>query len=178
MTMMQKPKSMICLTSEYFGAPVLESDESSFTFLESNALMSVSVQKVLFELARCYLTPPPTSVDVERLFGPAANIATDEQTFLPCFLCIVKSSVQMSGAGVRLILRSMSGSVQLKNLRLKSLTTIFKKKVSNLSRNSHFENKTLKIISPKIISVMFRQIRQHCQNHLNQLELNYPRNSV
>ena len=29
----------------------------------------------------------------------------------------------MSGAGVRLILRSLSGSVQLKNLRLKSLTT-------------------------------------------------------
>ena len=31
--------------------------------------------------------------------------------------------VQMSGAGVRLILRSMSSSVQLKNLGLKSLTT-------------------------------------------------------
>ena len=58
----------------------------------------------------------------ERLFGPAAKIATDELTFLPCFLCIVKSPVQMSGAGVRLILRSMSGSVQLKNLGLKSLT--------------------------------------------------------
>ena len=39
------------------------------------------------------------------------------------FFCIVKSPVQMSGAGVRLILRSMSGSVQLKNLRLKSLTS-------------------------------------------------------
>ena len=42
------------------------------------------------------------------------------QTF---FLCIVKSPVQKSGAGVRLIRRSMSGSVQLKNLGLKSLTT-------------------------------------------------------
>ena len=79
-------------------------------------------KKVLSELARCYLTPPPRSVDVERLFGPSANIATDGQTLLPCFLCIVKSPVQMSGAGVRLILRSMSGSVQLKNLGLKSLT--------------------------------------------------------
>ena len=44
------------------------------------------------------------------------------QKFLPCFLYTVKSPVQMSGAGVRLILRSMSGSVQLKKLRLKSLT--------------------------------------------------------
>ena len=60
----------------------------------------------------------------ERLFGSAANIATDERTnFLPGFLCIVKSPVQMSGAGVRLIHRSVSGSVQLKNLRLKSLTS-------------------------------------------------------
>ena len=59
----------------------------------------------------------------ERFFGSAANITTDERTnFLPCFLCIVKSPVQMSSAGVRSILRSMSGSVQLKNLRLKSLT--------------------------------------------------------
>ena len=40
-------------------------------------------------------------------------------------LSIVKSPVQKSGAGVRLIRRSMSGSVQLKNLGLKSLTTSF-----------------------------------------------------
>ena len=39
------------------------------------------------------------------------------------FLSIVKSPVQKSGAGVRLIHRSMFGSVQLKNLWLKSLTT-------------------------------------------------------
>ena len=39
------------------------------------------------------------------------------------FLCILKSPVQMSGSEVRLIFRSMSGSVQLKNLRFKSLTT-------------------------------------------------------
>ena len=40
------------------------------------------------------------------------------------FLSIVKSPVQKSGAEVRLIRRSMSGSVQLKNLGLKSLTTL------------------------------------------------------
>ena len=40
------------------------------------------------------------------------------------FLSIVKSPVQKSGAGVRLIHRSMSGSVQLKNLWLKSLTSV------------------------------------------------------
>ena len=38
------------------------------------------------------------------------------------FHFIVKCPVQMSGAGVRLILRSTSGSVQLKNLGFKSLT--------------------------------------------------------
>ena len=37
-------------------------------------------------------------------------------------IVIVKSPVQKSGAGVQLIRWSMSGSVQLKNLGLKSLT--------------------------------------------------------
>ena len=39
-----------------------------------------------------------------------------------CLVFLVKSPVQMSAAGVRSILRSMSGSVQLKNFGLKSLT--------------------------------------------------------
>ena len=38
-------------------------------------------------------------------------------------MCKVKCPVQMSGSGVRLIFRSMSGSVQLKNLGFKSLTS-------------------------------------------------------
>ena len=37
-------------------------------------------------------------------------------------LFIVKCPVQMSGSGVRLIFQTMFGSVQLKNLGLKSLT--------------------------------------------------------
>ena len=107
---------------EEYGAPVPESHESSSTFWKAMSDSGNKYKKMLSELARCNLALPPMSVDVERLFSPAANIATDEQTFSPCFLCIVKSPVQISGAGVRLILRSMSGSVQLKNLGLKSLT--------------------------------------------------------
>ena len=58
-------------------------------------------------------------LDLEPLYVSANIFYQSINDFL---LCMVKSPVQMSGAGVRLILRSMSGSVQLKNLRLKSLT--------------------------------------------------------
>ena len=60
-----------------------------------------------------------TGIDLEPLYV-SANIPY--QTINDFLLCMVKSPVQMSGAGVWLILRSMSGSVQLKNLGLKSLS--------------------------------------------------------
>ena len=59
-------------------------------------------------------------LDLEPLYVSANILYQSINDFLRC---IVKSPVQMSGAGVRLILRSLSGSVQLKKLRLKSLTT-------------------------------------------------------
>ena len=70
--------------------------------------------------------PLYVSANIPSLINPPINDRRADcfdiilsQTF---FLCIVKSPVQKSGAGVRLIRRSMSGSVQLKNLGLKSLT--------------------------------------------------------
>ena len=65
-------------------------------------------------------------LDLEPLYVSANILYQSINDFL---LCMVKSPVQMSGAGVRLILRSMSGSVQLKNLGLKSLTTASKARV-------------------------------------------------
>ena len=60
-------------------------------------------------------------LDLEPLYV-SANISY--QSINDLWLFMVKSPVQMSGAGVRLILRSMSGSVQLKTLGLKSLTSL------------------------------------------------------
>ena len=68
------------LLDKYFGAQVLESDGSFW-----KAMRESDTKNVISELARCYLTPPPKSVDFKRLFGPAANIATDEQTFCLVF---------------------------------------------------------------------------------------------
>ena len=50
-----------------------------------------------------------------------------------CLVFLVKSPVQISGAGVRSILQSMSDSFQLQNLRLKSLTSY------NIWRGAYFE---------------------------------------
>ena len=73
-------------------------------------------------LTLCWLFPMATKLaglDLEPLYV-SANISY--QSINDFWLFMVKSPVQMSGAGVRWILRSMYGSVQLKNLRLKSLT--------------------------------------------------------
>ena len=40
------------------------------------------IMKALARLAKQYLTPPPTSTDVERLFSVAGNILTDDRNRL------------------------------------------------------------------------------------------------
>jgi len=41
-----------------------------------------SLEKILSEIAIEYLTPPPTSVDVERLFSIAGQIVSDKRNKL------------------------------------------------------------------------------------------------
>ena len=56
------------------------------------------------------------------------------------YICKVNCPVQMSGSGVRLIFRSMSGSVQLKKFGFKSLTTPFTRFTLTPQTNHNTQN--------------------------------------
>ena len=50
-----------------------ENGEDTFKFWRNYSVTKDRAQKALCELARRYLTPPPTSTDVERLFSTAGG---------------------------------------------------------------------------------------------------------
>ena len=51
----------------------LKENETPFQFWKNYNCSTNIVEWSLAEIAKHYLTPPPTSVDVERLFSSAAN---------------------------------------------------------------------------------------------------------
>ena len=63
----------------FLSAPVEESLCLEFWKEFENGAAEDPVKLALARLAKKYLTPPPTSTDVERLFSVAGNILTDER---------------------------------------------------------------------------------------------------
>ena len=60
----------------------LKENETQFQFWKRYSCSTNIVERSLAEIAKQYLTPPPTSVDVERLFSSAANILTKKRNHL------------------------------------------------------------------------------------------------
>ena len=54
-------------------------EKSPLEYWKNLSLSQCLVEQNLAKIAKKYLTPPPTSVDVERLFSTAGNILTDKR---------------------------------------------------------------------------------------------------
>ena len=59
----------------YLALPVSDPDlsEDTFAFWRDHSVTTNKAQKALCHLARVFLTPPPTSTDIERLFSTAGG---------------------------------------------------------------------------------------------------------
>ena len=60
----------------YLGLPLSDADETgedTFKFWRNYSVTRDTAQKALCNLARLFLTPPPTSTDIERLFSTAGG---------------------------------------------------------------------------------------------------------
>ena len=61
---------------DYLSLPLsdpAENGEDAFKFWSNYSVTTNKAQKSLCHLARIFLTPPPTSTDVERLFSTAGG---------------------------------------------------------------------------------------------------------
>ena len=67
---------------QYTNSKVVETEEEVLEFWKSKASSIKSIDKMAAKLAEIYLTPPATSVDVERLFSTAGDIRTQERNRL------------------------------------------------------------------------------------------------
>ena len=67
---------------QYSNSKVVETEEEALEFWKSKASSMKSIDKMAAKLAEYYLTPPATSVDVERLFSTAGDIRTQERNRL------------------------------------------------------------------------------------------------
>ena len=79
----EKPSQLLSDINEtlrWYQESKLESDPMSFW--KEQSCSANEIKKKLSEIAKYYLTPPPTSVDVERLFSTAGDIVTKERNRL------------------------------------------------------------------------------------------------
>ena len=65
------------LLSDYSSSP-LEKMDQSISFFWRNMSQGDKYQKAFSQVAKRYLTPPPSSVDVERLFSTCGNVSSDK----------------------------------------------------------------------------------------------------
>ena len=70
------------MLSDYSSNP-LEKMDQSISFFWRNMSQGDKYQKAFSEVAKKYLTPPPSSVDVERLFSTCGNVSSDKPILLP-----------------------------------------------------------------------------------------------
>ena len=64
------------------NAPVEEDAKANAEFWRHMSMSTKPIHQKLTELAKYYLTPPPTTVDVERLFSTTGDILTKERNLL------------------------------------------------------------------------------------------------
>ena len=67
--------------NKYLSEPVIVSSPLQY-WKEYEHSSKSDIEKGLVSLAKKYLTPPPTSTDVERLFSTAGNILSPERNCL------------------------------------------------------------------------------------------------
>ena len=68
--------------NQYSNSSIMEEDSNVFDFWKTKSQSTKPVEKAAAKLAEFYLTPPPSSVDVERLFSTAGDIITNERNRL------------------------------------------------------------------------------------------------
>ena len=68
--------------NHYSNSSIMEDDSNVFDFWKTMSQSTKPVERAAAKLAEFYLTPPPSSVDVERLFSTAGDIITNERNRL------------------------------------------------------------------------------------------------
>ena len=70
------------LMDRYKNKPVADLDSNPLDYWKNLSVTTDPLEKSFCELAKKYLTPPPTSVSVERLFSVAGSIRSQKRNKL------------------------------------------------------------------------------------------------